>query len=209
MSTLALPDNEALAAEDAARADLYALLAALWASAPAPSLLQAVAAADDIGAAAEGDPPLAREWRRLQAACAVTDPEAVRAEYRDLFISVGEPPVVLNASWYLTGFLNEVPLAELRDDLARLGFSRLQSAVETEDHIAALLEAMRLLIVTRQDDPAGGFETQKAFFFRHLKPWYTKLAARVEQTEGANFYRNVVALTRVFLDTESAQFENY
>lgn len=209
MSALAAPGEAALAAEDAARADLYGLLAALWASAPTPALLRAIAAADDIGAAADGDPPLAREWRRLQAACAVADPEAVQAEYRDLFVSVGEPPVALNACWYRTGFFNSAPLAELREDLARLGFSRLQSAVETEDHIAALLEAMRLLISTERSDPAGGFETQKMFFARHLKPWYAKLAARVEQSERANFYRSVVALTGVFLDTESAQFENY
>ncbi len=198
--------NEKLAAEDAARADLYALLSTLWAAPPAPSLLRAVAAADDIGAGGENEPPLAREWGRLQAAAAVADPAALQEEYRDLFVGVGEPPIVLNASWYRTGFLNEYPLAGVRDDLARAGLSRLQSAVETEDHIASLLETMRLLIAGDGSDP---FDRQKAFFTRHIKPWYAKLAQRVEQCGQANFYAVVVALTREFLDTESAQFENY
>ena len=198
-----------LAEEDTARADLYALLAALWTSAPGAQLLEAIAGADDVGARSDSDPPLTREWRRLQAAAAVADPDALREEYRDLFIGVGEPQVVLNASWYRTGFLNEYPLAEVRADLARAGLSRLQSSPETEDHIAALLEAMRLLIAGEDADSGRSLETQRTFFTRHIKPWYTDLAQRVEGIERANFYRIVVALTREFLDTESAQFENY
>lgn len=209
MSATASPSTGTLAAEDRARADLYALLSALWAAPPSASLLQALGAADDIGAAGEGDPPLAQQWRRLQTAASVADPSALREEYSTLFIAVGEPPVVLNASWYRTGFLNEYPLAEVRDDLARAGLSRLQLALETEDHIAALLETMRLLITGDGDDPARLFEAQRTFFTRHIKPWYAQLAQRVEQNGQANFYAVVVALTRAFLDTESVQFESY
>lgn len=209
MSATAQAADRRLAEEDAARADLYALLCALWASSPGAQLLEAIATADDVGARSDNDPPLAREWRRLQAAAAAADPEAVREEYRDLFIGVGEPPVVLNASWYRTGFVNGYPLAEVRADLARAGLSRLQSVSETEDHIAALLEAMRLLIGGEGTDPAQPFKAQRSFFTRHIKPWYADLAQRVENSDRANFYRIVVALTRVFLDIESAQFDNY
>jgi TorA maturation chaperone TorD len=209
MSATALLSTGTLAPEDRARADLYALLSALWAAPPPATLLRALGAADDIGAAGDGDPPLAQQWRRLQAAAAVADPVALREEYSGLFVAVGEPPVVLNASWYRTGFLNEHPLAEVRNDLARMGLSRLQSALETEDHIAALLETMRLLIAGDGDGPAGPLETQRAFFTRHIKPWYAQLAQRVEQCGQANFYAVVVALTRAFLDTESEQFQSY
>jgi TorA maturation chaperone TorD len=209
MSATVQTIERGLAEEDAARAHLYALLSALWVGAPAAPLLEGIAGADDVAARGGNDPPLAREWRRLQAAAAAAEPEALRDEYRDLFVDVGEPQVVLNASWYRTGFLNEYPLAEVRDDLARAGLSRLQSSPETEDHIAALLETMRLLIVDGVADPAQSYQTQKAFFARHIQPWYAKLAQRVDGSERANFYRIVVALMRAFLDTEAAQFENY
>jgi TorA maturation chaperone TorD len=201
--------DHGLAAEDGARADLYGLLSALWAAPPGAKLLDAIATADDLGAHSDGDPPLARQWRQLRAVAAAADPGAVREEYRDLFTAAGEPPVVLNASWHRTGFLNEYPLAEVRADLARASLSRLQSSYETEDHIAALLEAMRVLIGGESAHQAQSFELQRGFFTRHIKPWYADLARRVENTGRANFYRAVVALTREFLDTESAQFENY
>ena len=63
-----------------------------------------------------------------------------------LFGGVGKPEVYLFGSHYLSGFLNEKPLARLRTDLAALGLARDEAMPETEDHIAYLCEVMRYLI---------------------------------------------------------------
>lgn len=199
---------QTLIPEDAARADLYALLAHLFYAAPGAELLDALATADDVSAEAP-DTPLGAAWHKLQAAAAVVDAEALAQEYQDLFIGVGSGEVVPYASWHLTGFLMEEPLARLRDDLARRGISRLQSVAEPEDHIAALCEAMRLLVQGGDGLPAAGYEIQKAFFMRHLQPWYARFTGQLAQASSANFYRVAGELATAFLDTEAASFEIY
>jgi TorA maturation chaperone TorD len=131
--------------EDTARADLYALLAHLFHAAPDADLLAVLANADDVSAEAPHS-SVGEAWRKLQSAASAADPEALAQEFQDLFVGVGSGEVMAYSSWHLTGFLMEEPLARLRDDLAQLGFSRLQSAAEPEDHVAALAEVMRLLV---------------------------------------------------------------
>jgi TorA maturation chaperone TorD len=198
-----------LAPEDAARADLYALLAHLFHSAPTAQLLEAIAGADDIAAHSDAQTPLAIAWRQLQAACATTDAQAAADEYRELFLGVGRAPVPLQASWHRTGFLNEKPLSELRSDLAAMGLSRLQSVNETEDHVSALAEAMRILIAEGASGEPDALDEQKRFFSRHVQPWYPALAAQIEAMPQAGFYRVVGLLMRTFFDTEAAQFESF
>ncbi|WP_197711962.1 TorD/DmsD family molecular chaperone [Polynucleobacter necessarius] len=62
------------------------------------------------------------------------------------FISVGKPNVVLNASFYLAGHLNERPLVNIRRALEGLGLESADEVTETEDHLSALCEVMRYLI---------------------------------------------------------------
>lgn len=209
MTAAAAAHSVSPAPEDSARADLYALLAHLFYAPPTPNLLAAIAASDDIAAHASQDTPLAQAWHRLQQACEIADPQAVGSEYAELFLGVGKAEVPLNASWYLTGFFNDAPLVAVRAGLAELGLSRLQSANETEDHIAALAESMRLLVVGGQDVHPAPVTAQKAFFMRHVGTWYGLLAQRLDATEGVNFYALVGALMKSFLDTEAAQFDNY
>ena len=194
--------------EDAARADLYALLAHLFHAAPDADLLAVLANADDVSAEAPHS-AVGEAWRKLQSAVSAADPEALAQEFQDLFLGVGSGEVMAYGSWHLTGFLMEEPLARLRDDLARLGLSRLQSAAEPEDHIAALAEAMRLLVQGGDGIPAAAFEVQKAFFTRHLRPWYARFAEQLAKAPSANFYRAAAELTKTFLDTEAALFETY
>lgn len=209
MNTAAAPrEFEELAAEDAARADLYALLAHLFHAAPDADLLAVLANADDISAKAPHS-VVGDAWRKLQSAASAADPEALAQEFQDLFVGVGSGEVMAYGSWHLTGFLMEEPLARLRDDLAQLGFSRLQSAAEPEDHIAALAEVMRLLVRGGDGIPAAAFEVQKDFFTRHLRPWYARFAEHLAKAPSANFYRVVAELTKTFLDTETALFETY
>jgi TorA maturation chaperone TorD len=53
------------------------------------------------------------------------------------------------ASFYITGFLNEKPLASLRSDMTIRGIRRSENVYEPEDNIASLMEMMGALIVGR------------------------------------------------------------
>lgn len=209
MSAAAQPyESDVPSAEDTARADLYALLAHLFHAAPDAGFLEALANAGD-GDAQARDTPIGSAWHRLRALACVADPQALAREFQDLFIGAGSGEVMPYGSWHLTGFLMEEPLARLRDDLARLALSRLQSVEEPEDHIAALAEVMRLLVQGGKGFPAAGLEVQKAFFARHLQPWYERFTEQLANAPSASFYRAVAELARAFLDTEAALFEAY
>ena len=87
----------------------------------------AVTEAPDAGAFLE------EPWRALVGMCREMDDAQVAAEHDALFGGVGKPEVYLFGSHYLTGFLNERPLARLREDLAGLGLARDEAMPETED----------------------------------------------------------------------------
>ena len=108
-----------------------------------------------------------------------------RAEYDALFGGVGKPEVYLFGSHYLSGFLNEKPLARLRDDLAALGLARDEAMPETEDHIAYLCEVMRYLIAG-DDVAVANLTRQREFFAAHLQPW---VGGAVRRHRGASARR--------------------
>ncbi len=108
---------------DAARAQEYALLATLLARSPDAQLIGRL-----VGL--RGDPsPLGVAHAALGEAAARTDAERVGREYFDLFIGLGRGELLPYASYYLTGFLYERPLARLRGDLKRLGIEQKPRAV--------------------------------------------------------------------------------
>jgi TorA maturation chaperone TorD len=146
--------------------------------------------------AADGD-AVTIEWNALCAAAG--DVKTIADEYAALFVSIGRPQVELYASWYLTGFLMEKPLAQLRDDLLALGLARHDGQHDSEDHMAGELEVMRHLLL-REDG------AQRAFFQRHLQPWYDKFCTALEEAADANFYRTVARFMRAFLDMERDYF---
>jgi TorA maturation chaperone TorD len=194
-----------LGPEDRARADFYALLASLFAGAPDDRLLQAIVISGEPVGEVESD--LTRAWRGLSAASAVVTHEAVEGEYETLFVGVGRPPVMLYGSYYLAGFMMEKPLAELRDDLAALGFARDPSVRESEDHLAALCDVMRALILGDLADAPAGADQQKTFFMRHIQPWVAKCGAAIVEHENANYYRRVAQFALAFFAMESEAFE--
>lgn len=199
---LTMPAEPVCSAEDRARADHYAVIARLFNGPPDAALLAALAQA---GRSLGGDRgALPQAWTALGVA-ASAPLGTVADEFDALFISVSRPVVLLNASWYLTGFLQEEPLAEVRDDLARLGLGRRFGARETEDHVAALAEVMRHLIVSGTD--GAGLEHQDEFFARHLAPWYARLADTLADAPQADFYARAASLLRAFLDIERAAFD--
>ena len=70
----------------------------------------------------------------------------VNREFHDLFIGLGRGELLPYASYYLTGFLHEKPLAKLRGDMIDLGIERAEGVAEPEDNIASLMEMMAGLI---------------------------------------------------------------
>ncbi|MDP3203237.1 MAG: molecular chaperone TorD family protein, partial [Hydrogenophaga sp.] len=119
--------------EETARAEVYGLLAALYYAPPTPELMAQLRVAVTEAPAAGGF--LEEPWREVVAAARNMDDAAITAEYNALFGGVGKPEIYLFGSHYLSGFLNEKPLAALRTDLAALGLGRDDTMSETEDHV--------------------------------------------------------------------------
>lgn len=191
--------------QDEARADFYGLMARLFYAAPDATLLKALAGSDELDA--EGtDSALPAAWSAMRRAAGEATPEAAGAEYEQTFIGVGKAEVMLYASFYLSGFLHEKPLAELRSDLAVLGFARNSGASEPEDHVAGLADVMRQLILDQGSAPEERDAAQRQFFARHLQPWYGSLCDAIEASPGTDFYRSVAGFTRAFLELESEFF---
>jgi TorA maturation chaperone TorD len=182
---------------DAERAQLFALLGRLLAGVPESDLLHRLSAlAGDATPVGEAIGSLARS-------AAAAEPRALEREFFDLFIGVGRGELLPYASYYLTGFLHERPLAELRGDLARLGIARAEGVAEPEDHIAFLCETLAGLIEGRFGDLAEA----DTFFQRHLRPWAARFFADLEGAQAARFYRSVGALGRVAIEIEQAAAE--
>lgn len=183
---------------DAARADEYALLASLLLTAPGADLLTRLSnLKGDI------ETPLGLAHTALVKAAASASAEAVSREYFELFIGVGRGELLPYASYYLTGFLNERPLARLRGDMMRLGLERAEGHCDPEDHLGTLCEIMSGFacnhFVIAADD-------EHDFFARHIAPWAGRFFADLENAKAARFYRAVGALGRVFIDIEAEGF---
>jgi TorA maturation chaperone TorD len=177
------------------RARLFALLGRLLIAAPDAGLLVALAGL-------RGDrTPLGEAYRTLAAAAAATDPVAVEREYHDLFIGLGRGELLPYASYYLTGFLHERPLAELRGDLLRLGLERAADVAEPEDHLGTECEVYAGLLSGSFE---GGGAEAEAFFTKHLRPWAGRAFADIEKAEAARFYRAVGRLGRIAIEIEEA-----
>jgi TorA maturation chaperone TorD len=182
---------------DSARSQEYALLSALLARAPDADLLSRMAGL-------RGDAtPFGLAHMALGEAAAEADADRVSREYFELFIGLGRGEVLPYASYYLTGFLHDRPLARLRDDLAALGIERAEGNAEPEDHAAILCEIMAGVTGGRFPAPEG---TDRKLFEKHLAPWIGRFFADLERAEHADFYRRVGALGRLFVRVEMEAF---
>ncbi len=180
---------------DAERARLFALLGRIVGAAPDDQLLAQLR----LLRASEGE--LGEAYGLLGAAAAATTPAAAEREYFNLFIGVGRGEILPYASYYLTGFLHERPLADLRGDLMRLGIERAEGVAEPEDHIAFLCETFAGLLAGAF---AAGPEQAAPFFARHIRPWAARMFADLEKAEAAGFYRAVGRLGRIAVEIEAA-----
>lgn len=190
--------------EELARAELYGLLARLWYAAPDDELLAAFQVAPTEAPAAGAF--LEEPWREVVGAARGLDAAAARDEYDALFGGIGKPEVYLFGSHYLSGFLNEKPLARLRADLDRLGLARDEAMPETEDHVAYLCEVMRYLIAG-DDMAVCNLTMQRDFFAAHLQPWVLQLCDALNAHPAARFYAAVAHFTRAFVSVETQGFD--
>ena len=190
--------------EETARAEVYGLLAALYYAAPSAELHEniriAVTEAPAAGALLESS------WGELVAAARAQSLAGIVQEYDALFGGVGKPELYLFGSHYLSGFLNEKPLAALRTDIAALGLARDEAMPETEDHVAYLCEVMRYLIAG-DDVEVANLTRQREFFARHVQPWLPMMCDAVMQHPKARFYRALAAFTQAFISVEAQGFD--
>ena len=190
--------------EELARAELYGLLARLWFAPPDAALLDQFRVA--VTEAPQPGGFLEAPWAELVAVMRATTPVQAADEYDALFGGVGKPEVLLYGSFYLSGFLNEKPLAALRADLAALGLARDESRGETEDHVACVFEVMRYLIAG-DDGGVSNLEQQRRFFRAHVQPWVEQLLDAVAARSRAVLWREVAMLTRALLLVETQGFD--
>ena len=193
--------------EDAARADLYGLVARLFYAPPDGNLLSELRLAAPQAPAGESltaeGKALTQAWAGLVEACAQAFPARLEEEHLELFVGVGKAEVTPYLSAYLAHAESDRPLARLRGRLAELGLERREKVVEPEDHISAVCEVMRWLIVGRR----AKLDAQRRFFEEYVHPGGSGFCTAVSACEQAKFYRHPARLLQAFLDVEHKAFD--
>lgn len=192
-------DLGSAAPEELLRADFYDFLSGMLSMAPDASRLAQLAALDG------GDDEVGRSAAALARIAAAFTAERAAREYHDLFIGLGRGELLPYASYYMTGFLHEKPLARLRGDMSRLGVKRAAGVFEPEDGAASLTSIMAGLIRGRFGAPAPIAE-QRAFFGAHIGPWAGHFFADLEKADAAVLYGPVGAMGRAFIEIEKEAF---
>lgn len=188
-----------IAEEDRLRADLYDFLGALLAAPASKDLL------DRCAALSGDDSDLGQAVGTLARVAKVSKPKTVEQEFNALFIGLGRGELLPYASYYLTGFLNEKPLAQLRQDMAAQRITRAENVYEPEDNIASMMEMMAGLITGRFGTPAS-LPTQKAFWNKHVGPWAGHFFSDLEAAQHSVLYASVGTIGRVFMEIEREAF---
>jgi len=200
MSAVATNDQNRLTEEDLLRAEMYEFLAALLRQEPSDELIGLVAGLNgdnsSIGSASTVLATLASKLAN----------DEIRDEYMRLFIGVGRGELLPYASYYLTGFLNDKPLAKLRNEMQVMGIERAEGVKDPEDHIASLFDIMAGLIRGTFDAP-NDLAAQAAFFKTHIDPWAPLLMQDIEAAKSAVFYAPVGTIGRAFMEIESEAFD--
>jgi TorA maturation chaperone TorD len=191
--------SHAILEEDRLRADLYDYLGVLLAGPPNQGLL------DQTARLSGDDTDLGTAIAALSRIARHTQEPAVEREFNALFIGLGRGELLPYASYYLTGFLNEKPLAALRRDMAARGMTRAPNVYEPEDNIASLMEMMAGLITGRFGKPAS-LADQKTFYNKHIGPWAGHFFTDLEAAKNSVLYASVGAVGRVFMEIEAQGF---
>lgn len=191
--------SEAIPSEDRLRADLYNFLGLMLSGPPDQMLL------DQCAGLSGDDSPLGSAIAGLARVAKASKPRKVESEFNALFVGLGRGELLPYASYYLTGFLNEKPLATLRSDMAARSMTRARNVYEPEDNIASLMEMMAGMIVGRFGAPAT-LEDQKTFFNKHIAPWAGHFFADLEAAKNSVLYAALGSLGREFMEIEREAF---
>ncbi len=199
MSEAAMSDRPEIAAEDGLRADLYDYLGLVLSGPPDQALLAQTAKL-------RGDESeLGTAIAALSRIASLSKPKTVESEFTALFIGLGRGELLPYASYYLTGFLNEKPLASLRRDMAARGMTRAENVYEPEDNIASLCEMMAGLIRGRFFATAD-LAQQKKFFNTHIGPWAGHFFKDLEGAKNSVLYAPIGAIGSAFIEVEREAF---
>ncbi len=185
--------------EDRMRAELYDFLAALLARPPDAKLLE------KAGALKGDDSELGKAINVLARIARSTTAASVEREFHALFIGLGRGELLPYASYYMTGFLNEKPLATLRKQLPEFRITRAPDVFEPEDQIASLCEVMAVLITGRFGQPAS-LARQGEFFNRNIGTWAEHFFSDLERAKNAVFFAPVGTTGRLFMNIEREAF---
>ena len=181
------------------RASAYGLIAALLRASPDQALLDYVSNLTAVGKDDDDDLLLAMSSLGLSAK--TFTPDAIDDEFHDLFIGLGKGEIVPYGSWYLTGFMMEKPLSDLRDDLARLGYERSDSVSEPEDHVAALCEVISMMIGEGTE-----LSIQRKFYQSHMASWLERFFEDLSDAKSSVFYKAVGRFGSAFMSFEKQYF---
>jgi len=185
--------------EDRARAQIYQLLGSLLSNPPSAELLAGLATVSG------DDTPVGQASQNLAKLASRTNSANAEREFNNLFIGLGRGELLPYASYYLTGFLNEKPLADLRTDLMRRGIQAAEDVKEPEDHMGTLCEIMAG-IITDEFACDSDLASQKAFFDAHLSKWAELFFTDLEEAQNAVFYAPVGSLGKAFMAVEAQAF---
>lgn len=191
------PDSACFIVEEQQyRASAYSLLAALLRNSPDKQMLERLSG---LTQQLQGeDDSLMVSMSMLGLSSRILSVSAIADEFHALFIGLGKGEIVPYGSWYLTGFLMEKPLSDLRDDLKKLGFVRNQSVTEPEDHAAALCEVISLMISENTE-----LDVQKKFFLTHIASWMGRFFNDLSEAESAVFYKAMGRFGAEFINFEN------
>ena len=192
--TIDIIDNE-----DQLRADMYSFLASLLRAEPNAALVKQLTNLES------DDSPIGKSIKTLSKLASSLDLPTIRDEYVRIFIGVGRGEILPFASYYLTGFLKDKPLAKLRNDMKEIGIELAENVKEPEDHIASLFDMMSGLILGKFNKKFSIGE-QKDFFNKHLNPWVDLLMRDIESSKIAVFYSPVGTIGREFIEIERSSF---
>jgi len=186
--------------EDQLRADMYSFLASLLRSEPSANLVE------QLTLLKSDNTPIGNAIKVLAKLASSLDLHEIRDEYVKIFIGVGRGEILPFASYYLTGFLKDKPLAKLRNDMKEIGIEMSADVKEPEDHIASLFDIMSGVILGKFDRKFSITE-QRDFFNKHLAPWVELLMRDIEASKIAVFYAPVGTLGREFIEIERSSFK--
>ena len=185
--------------EDQLRADMYSFLANLLRAEPSAELVGQLTKLES------DESPIGKSIKTLSKLASSLDLPTIRDEYVRIFIGVGRGEILPFASYYLTGFLKDKPLAKLRNDMKEIGIELAENVKEPDDHIASLFDMMSGLILGKFSKKFSIVE-QKEFFNKHLASWVDLLMRDIESSRIAVFYSPIGTIGREFMEIERSSF---